>query len=110
WTFAKTIALEISARHGGGMTAGYNKSKRPTDRVLVDYNQNAWGHTLASIYSVRPTPRASVATPVTRPELERGLARDGFRIDNVRVPLRRGGHLWKPLLGRRGRADLRRFA
>ncbi len=27
---------------------------RPRGRVLVDYNQNAWGRTLASVYSVRP--------------------------------------------------------
>ena len=36
------------------MTSEYRVAKRPKGRVLVDYNQNAWGRTLASIYSVRP--------------------------------------------------------
>ena len=42
--------------HPALMTAEYQVAKRPTGRVLVDYNQNAWGRTLASIYSVRPRP------------------------------------------------------
>ena len=51
--------------------------------MLVDYNQNAWGRTLASIYSVRPKPRATVSTPVTWEEVERGIAIEDFRMDNV---------------------------
>ena len=38
------------------ITAEYSIAKRPQGRVLVDYNQNAWGRTLASVYSVRPKP------------------------------------------------------
>src|SRR5437660_5288134 len=45
------------------------KARRPAGRVLVDYNQNRWGSTLASIYSVRPNARACVSTPVTWKEL-----------------------------------------
>ena len=45
------------------VTAIYRVADRPADRVLVDYNQNAWGRTLASIYSVRPHLRAAVSTP-----------------------------------------------
>ena len=54
WTFAKALAQELAARHPALMTAEYRVAKRPRGRVLVDYNQNAWGRTLASIYSVRP--------------------------------------------------------
>ena len=49
--------------------------------MLVDYNQNAWGRTLASVYSVRPNKVPSVSTPVTWKELERGIAIEDFRID-----------------------------
>ena len=52
------------------ITAEYRVAKRPADRVLVDYNQNAWGRTLASAYSVRPKPGATVSTPVTWDEIE----------------------------------------
>ena len=55
----------------------------PPGRVLVDYNQNAWGRTLASVYSVRPQPRATVSTPVTWKEIEQGIAIEDFRLDNV---------------------------
>ena len=55
WTFAKTIAVELAKQYPELMTAVYTRAKRPPGRVLVDYNQNRWGSTLASIYSVRPT-------------------------------------------------------
>ena len=109
WTFAKAMANELAARHPKVLTAEYVIRRRPTDRVLVDYNQNAWGRTLASIYSVRPRPRASVSTPITWPELERGLAMTDFRLDNVPARIRRRGDLWKPVLAARGRFDLNRF-
>ena len=76
-------------------------------RVLVDYNQNAWGRTLASIYSVRPTPRASVSTPVTWQEVRRGIAIEDFRIDNIPARIERVGDLWAPLLAAKDRVDVR---
>jgi bifunctional non-homologous end joining protein LigD len=106
WTFAKALAVELAARNPTLMTAEYRVSKRPRGRVLVDYNQNAWGRTLASIYSVRPRPRASVSTPVTWKEIDKGVEIDDFRIDNVRKRLARVGDLWKPLLQARGRVNL----
>jgi len=88
------------------ITTVYTVSKRPSGRVLVDYNQNAWGRTLASVYSVRPKPKATVSTPVEWSEIERGISIDDFRIDNVRARLRRLGDLWKPMLAKRGRFKL----
>jgi bifunctional non-homologous end joining protein LigD len=77
--------------------------------VLVDYNQNAWGRTLASIYSVRPRPLATVSTPVTWREIEKGVRIEDFRMDNVRERMGRVGDLWKPLLKARGRVALHKF-
>ena len=105
WTFAKAIAIELESRHPDVITAEYRKVKRPYGRVLVDYNQNAWGRTLASIYSIRPTPVASVSTPVTWEEIERGVKIEDFRIDNVVARVRKLGDLWKPVLGKK-RFDL----
>lgn len=105
WTFAKAIAIELEARHPEVITAEYRKVKRPHGRVLVDYNQNAWGRTLASIYSVRPTAFAGVSMPVTWEEIEAGVKIDDFRIDNAVARLRETGDLWKPVLGKR-RFDL----
>jgi bifunctional non-homologous end joining protein LigD len=78
--------------------------------VLVDYNQNAWGRTLASVYSVRPRPRAPVSTPVTWEEIARGIEIQDFRMDNVPSRIAKVGDLWKPLLPTsRRRVDLTKF-
>jgi bifunctional non-homologous end joining protein LigD len=106
WAFAKAIALELENRHPKVITAEYRKVKRPHGRVLVDYNQNAWGRTLASIYSVRPTPKASVSVPVTWKEVEDGVKIEDFRIDNAIERLEEVGDLWKPVLAKTKRVDL----
>ncbi|MEO9161473.1 MAG: non-homologous end-joining DNA ligase [Casimicrobiaceae bacterium] len=106
WTFAKRCALALAQRHPLRMTAEYRIAKRPAGRVLVDYNQNAWGRTLASVYSPRPKQLATVSTPITWQELADGAAIDDFRVDNVpeRIALR--GDLWSPVDAKRGRFDL----
>jgi bifunctional non-homologous end joining protein LigD len=109
WTFAKEFSHAVASQAKDLLTAVYQVSKRPKGRVLVDYNQNAWGRTLASIYSVRPTEVASVSTPVKWEELERGVAMRDFRIDNVPARLRRLGDLWKPLVTNRGRFRLEAY-
>ena len=106
WTFAKEFALTLAAERPKLVTAEYRIAKRPRGRVLVDYNQNAWGRTLASVYSVRPRPVPGVSTPVTWDEVERGIAIDDFRIDNVPARIREVGDLWKPMLAKSGRFRL----
>jgi bifunctional non-homologous end joining protein LigD len=109
WTFAKALAGELAGRHPRLMTAEYKVAKRPHGRVLVDYNQNAWGRTLASIYSVRPRPEASVSMPVTWSEVERGVRIEDFTLMNTPARLAEVGDLWKPLLAKRGRVELRNY-
>jgi bifunctional non-homologous end joining protein LigD len=110
WEVSKTIALDVARRNPRLLTAVYKKAARPVGRVLVDYNQNAWGRTLASVYSVRPRPRATVSTPVTWDEVARGFALEDFRMDNVPARVAEIGDLWAPLNGPRGRFDLDRLA
>src|SRR5437763_5780967 len=110
WMSAREIGDVLAWANPELITAIYTVAKRPRGRVLVDYNQNAWGRTLASIYSVRPTPRACVSTPVTWEELGKGAAIEDFRIDNVVARVAKVGDLWAPLLARKGRFDLSVFA
>ena len=84
-------------------------SKRPEGHVVVDYNQNRWGSTLASIYSVRPRPLATVSTPLTWDEVAKGVAIEDFRLDNIPQRVATVGDLWKPLLAAKGRTNLERF-
>jgi bifunctional non-homologous end joining protein LigD len=106
WAFAKAFAQQLAGEHSKLLTAEYKIAKRPRGRVLVDYNQNAWGRTLASLYSPRPKKNAPVSTPVTWREIERGLAIEDFRIDNVPARVAKLGDLWAPLLATRGRFKL----
>ena len=109
WTFAKALAVELASRHPALITAEYRVARRPRGRVLVDYNQNRWGSTLASIYSVRPRPEATVSTPITWKEVERGVRIEDFNLKNVPARVAKVGDLWKPLLAARGRFNLGTF-
>ncbi len=107
WTFAKALAQTLERREPDTLTAEYRIVKRPHGRVLVDYNQNAWGKTLASVYSVRARPSGTVSTPVTWDEIAAGCELEDFRIDNVRERFTRLGDLWAPIRNPVGRFDLR---
>ena len=109
WTFAKALAQELAGRHPKLLTSEYKVANRPKGRVLVDYNQNAWGRTLASVYSVRPTPFAGVSTPITWKEVDKGVRLEDFRLDNVRARFKKTGDLFKPLLLKSKRFDLRKY-
>jgi bifunctional non-homologous end joining protein LigD len=99
WGVAKALAFDLAARFPKIITAEYRVAKRPHGRVLVDYNQNAWGQTLASIYSVRPTSTATVSTPISWEEVQQGVTIEEFRLENIRARLNERGDLWRPLLG-----------
>jgi DNA ligase D-like protein (predicted polymerase) len=73
WTFgevraaALALAREVERRAPALATSKWWKEER--HGVFVDYNQNAKDRTVASAYSVRPTPDARVSAPVTWAEL-----------------------------------------
>jgi len=109
WAFAKAFSKELEKRHPDVITAEYKVARRPKGRVLVDYNQNAWNRTLASVYSVRPKPAATVSTPVTWKEVEHGIRMEDFTMLTVPARLAKLGDLWKPMLATRGRVRLEKF-
>jgi bifunctional non-homologous end joining protein LigD len=109
WTFAKSMAQTLEQHDPALVTAEYRIAKRPHGRVLVDYNQNAWGRTLSSVYSVRPRPGAPVSTPVTWQEIEDGVAIDDFTIFNVPARVAERGDLWAPVVDPKDRFDLGKY-
>ncbi len=109
WTFAKAFAQAVSQTHPDLLTSEYRIAHRPAGRVLVDYNQNAWGRTLASVYSVRPRPVPTVSMPVTWQRVRKELRIEDFRMDNVPSWIRRYGDCWKPMLASTGRVNLEQF-
>jgi bifunctional non-homologous end joining protein LigD len=103
WSIAKQIAQLLAKHNDKVLTSEYRIAKRPPRRVLVDYNQNAFGKTLASIYSVRANEAAAVSTPITWDELEGGCEPGDFTMENVPARIAQIGDLWEPLLRARGR-------
>jgi DNA ligase D-like protein (predicted polymerase) len=74
WSFDETrraalaLAREVERRAPGLASSKWWKEER--QGVFLDYNQNAKDRTVASAYSVRPTPNARVSAPVTWDELD----------------------------------------
>ncbi len=98
WRVAKRIAFELAEENPESITSEYRVAQRPAGRVLVDYNQNAWGRTLASVYSVRPRPEASVSAPVTWEEVKAGVSISDFTMDTMPARVAQLGDLFKPVL------------
>src|SRR5262245_25335535 len=73
WSFdevrraALALAREVERRAPGIATSKWWKEER--HGVFVDYNQNAKDRTVASAWSVRPTPDARVSMPLTWDEI-----------------------------------------
>jgi bifunctional non-homologous end joining protein LigD len=73
WTFrevrraAVAVAREVERREPHLATSKWWKEER--HGVFIDYNQNAKDRTVASVYSIRPTPDARVSTPLTWDEV-----------------------------------------
>ena len=65
---ALAFAREIERRAPALVTTAWWKEERG-EKVFIDYNQNARDRTIASAYSVRPRPDATVSAPVTWDEL-----------------------------------------
>ena len=60
---ALAFAREVERRHPRATTTWWRKDRDPS-AVFVDYNQNARDHTIASGYSVRGVPEATVSAPI----------------------------------------------
>ena len=65
---ALALAREVEKRAPTLATSKWWKEER--QGVFVDYNQNAKDRTVASAYSVRPTPQARVSAPLAWDELD----------------------------------------
>lgn len=79
--FAQIMARIMISRFPNKVTIEWSTSKRK-GKVFFDYNQNARGKTIASVYSLRPTPSATVSMPVSWSRLDSILPTD-FTISNV---------------------------
>ena len=96
YAFAEAVARRLEADNPGVVTTEWLKRKR--EGVLLDHRQNGHGKTLASAYSVRPKPAASVSTPVHWDELTEDVVPERFTMDVALARVAEHGDLFAPTL------------
>jgi DNA ligase D len=67
---ALAFAKEVERRAPDYVTTTWWRKDRDPTMLFVDYNQNARDHTIASAYSVRGVPEATVSTPIRWDEID----------------------------------------
>ena len=105
WSFrevrlaAETVAREVENRAPDLATSKWWKEER--QGVFVDFNQNAKDRTVASAYSVRPTPDARVSTPLTWAEVPGSRPQD-YTLGAVLDRYSAIGDPWEDIAGSSG--------
>ena len=84
------LAREVQRRDPDLVTTSWWKEERG-QRIFIDYNQNARDRTFAAAYSVRPTPIATVSTPLTWEELAAAATPDDYTMSTVPALVARRG-------------------
>jgi bifunctional non-homologous end joining protein LigD len=97
--FAEIVAGAIARANPGLATTEWSKRKRRG--VLIDANQNGFGKTIASVYSVRPRAGAPVSTPLRWEEVRSGLEPEAFTMEAVLDRVARDGDLFAGVLSSR---------
>ncbi|MFC2159925.1 DNA ligase D [Actinomycetota bacterium] len=95
--FAKILAILIH-RKIPSLTSIKRSPERRHNKVYIDFLQNRKGQTIASAYSVRPRPGATVSAPLFWDEVTDRLDPSKFNIKNMIKRLDKYGDIWKEIL------------
>lgn len=98
--FALIIATLVHEQLPAITTLERSLSKRKKNQIYIDYLQNSRGQTLASAYSVRPRPGATVSAPLEWKEVKAGLHPSLFTIKNIKKRADKKGDLFRGVLGK----------
>ena len=92
--FARLFATEVAGRAPKIATVERTIAKRAATQVYVDWMQNARGKSLASVFTARAKPKATVSMPLTWKQISQGVKITDFTITNVPELLKRKGDPW----------------
>ncbi|HEV7781274.1 MAG TPA: non-homologous end-joining DNA ligase [Chitinophagaceae bacterium] len=95
--FAKLIASQVQEQLPKTTSVIRSLAKRGP-RIYVDFLQNSGGQTLASVYSLRPVPGATVSTPLEWKEVNHRLHPSQFHIKNIQRRIEKKGDLFASML------------
>lgn len=104
--FARLMAAEIVRRAPAIATLERTLAKRKPDQVYVDWLQNARGKSLASVYTVRAKPNATVSMPLNWKQIEKGVKISDFNLQNVPKLVARKGDPWSDFFSNRNSLKL----
>ena len=88
--FARLLASEVARRAPAIATVERTIAKRKSTQVYVDWMQNARGKSLASVFTARAKPKATVSMPLTWKQVSQGVKITDFTITNVPDLLKKG--------------------
>jgi bifunctional non-homologous end joining protein LigD len=92
---AMALANEVAHRAPKIATTQRSLSKRQKQQVYVDAMQNARGKTIASVFSARAKPGATVSMPLAWKRVERGVKISDFTIKNALGLVKKNGNAWE---------------
>jgi bifunctional non-homologous end joining protein LigD len=93
-TLAELVARRVNQKHPKETTVVRAVRSRPEDAIYIDFLQNIRGKTVASVYSARAEPHASVSAPLKWNEITRDLDPRDFTVETLPKRLKRVGDLW----------------
>jgi bifunctional non-homologous end joining protein LigD len=98
-SFAEILGKILMSKHPNKVTMEWSTAKRK-GKVFFDYNQNSRGKTIASVFSVRPTPNATVSIPIRWTDLDDFNPRD-FTLRTVPEIFKSKSDPWREVLENR---------
>jgi len=104
--FSRLLASEIAQRVPAIATVERTIAKRKKEQVYVDWMQNARGKSLASVFTARAKPKATVSMPLTWKQIEQGVKISDFIIRNVTALLKKKGNPWSEFFSKQQKLKL----
>ena len=95
--FVRLIGLMIKKADPDRVTMQWEVRTR-SGKVFIDHNMNRSGANIAAVYSMRPEAGATVSTPVTWQEVEKGVRPIDFTIKTIWPRLKKQGDLFRPVI------------
>ena len=89
------LANEVAQRVPKIATTQRSLARREKQQVYIDAMQNARGKTIAAPYSARARANATVSTPLTWTQIEKGVKISDFTIKNVPALVKKNHNAWE---------------
>lgn len=104
--FSRLLASEVAGRAPKMATVERTIAKRKREQVYVDWMQNARGKSLASVFTARAKPKATISMPLSWKQIEKGVKISDFTVKNVPALLEKNGDAWSDFFGKRQKLKL----